>query len=108
MQQVGTPFEIYNNPLNLFVADFMGSPSMNLISGEVSHSNGHATIMLERVDGAIRIVQPDFTPDRLAAEISSLAAEPSRLTAMAGQARSVGTLDAAQRLADLVGKVAGV
>jgi multiple sugar transport system ATP-binding protein len=51
LQQVGTPFEIYNNPSNLFVADFMGSPSMNLISGKVGQAPGHATIMLERVDG---------------------------------------------------------
>ena len=51
LQQVGTPFEIYNNPSNLFVADFMGSPSMNLISGKVAQATGHATIMLERVDG---------------------------------------------------------
>jgi multiple sugar transport system ATP-binding protein len=63
LQQVGTPFEIYNNPLNLFVADFMGSPSMNLISGKVSHSNGHATIMLERVDGAPIALPPPRTAD---------------------------------------------
>src|SRR5437868_7691627 len=31
LQQVGTPKEIYNCPANLFVADFMGSPSMNLV-----------------------------------------------------------------------------
>ena len=35
-----------------FVADFMGSPSMNLISGKVAQVTGRATIMLERVDGA--------------------------------------------------------
>ncbi|WP_123535594.1 ABC transporter ATP-binding protein [Halosimplex salinum] len=29
IQQVGTPDEIYNEPVNLFVADFVGSPSMN-------------------------------------------------------------------------------
>ena len=52
LQQVGTPFDIYNNPSNLFVADFMGSPSMNLISGKVAQATGHATIMLERVDGS--------------------------------------------------------
>jgi len=28
VQQFGTPAEIYNNPVNLFVADFMGSPAM--------------------------------------------------------------------------------
>jgi multiple sugar transport system ATP-binding protein len=52
LQQVGTPFEIYNNPSNLFVADFMGSPSMNLISGKVAQAAGNARIMLERADGA--------------------------------------------------------
>ena len=35
MQQVGTPAEIYNSPSNLFVADFMGSPAMNLLEGTV-------------------------------------------------------------------------
>ena len=50
----------------------------------------------------------EFTPDRLAAEISALAAEPARLTAMAASARTVGRLDAAERLADLVMKVAGI
>jgi UDP-N-acetylglucosamine--N-acetylmuramyl-(pentapeptide) pyrophosphoryl-undecaprenol N-acetylglucosamine transferase len=43
----------------------------------------------------------------LAAEISALAAEPARLAAMALGARTVGKLDAAERLADLVEKVAG-
>ena len=35
MQQFGTPQEIYNSPSNLFVADFMGSPSMNFIQGKL-------------------------------------------------------------------------
>lgn len=30
IQQIGTPREIYNNPANVFVATFIGSPSMNL------------------------------------------------------------------------------
>ena len=33
LQQVGTPLEIYNNPANLFVARFIGSPGMNLLRG---------------------------------------------------------------------------
>jgi UDP-N-acetylglucosamine--N-acetylmuramyl-(pentapeptide) pyrophosphoryl-undecaprenol N-acetylglucosamine transferase len=53
-------------------------------------------------------VQGDFSPDRLASEISAFAAEPARLTAMAANARGVGRLDAAERLADLVAKVAGI
>jgi multiple sugar transport system ATP-binding protein len=52
LQQVGSPYEIYNHPANLFVADFMGSPSMNLMSGKIARTNGAASIMLERADGA--------------------------------------------------------
>ncbi|MYF89636.1 MAG: hypothetical protein F4186_10010 [Boseongicola sp. SB0676_bin_33] len=35
VQQVGTPREVYNSPRNLFVAGFIGSPSMNLLDAEL-------------------------------------------------------------------------
>ncbi len=35
VQQLGTPKEIYDNPVNLFVATFMGSPSMNLMPAKI-------------------------------------------------------------------------
>jgi multiple sugar transport system ATP-binding protein len=35
IQQVGTPEQIYNEPANLFVAGFVGSPSMNLLEGSL-------------------------------------------------------------------------
>ena len=34
-EQIGTPQEIYEKPRTLFVADFIGSPSMNFVSGEI-------------------------------------------------------------------------
>ncbi len=37
IEQVGTPMEIYHDPVNQFVATFFGSPAMNLIEGEVRH-----------------------------------------------------------------------
>src|SRR6201996_2102571 len=58
LQQVGSPHEVYNSPANLFVADFMGSPSMNLLQGKVSRANGSASIILERAGGAEPIVLP--------------------------------------------------
>ena len=61
--------------------------------------------VLERAGGALRLPQDDFTPDRLAAEISALASAPQKLVAMAAAARSEGSADAAERLADLVAKV---
>ena len=38
LQQLATPAEIYNNPTNLFVAQFIGSPPMNIIHGALSGS----------------------------------------------------------------------
>lgn len=35
VQQIGTPYEIYNDPVNVFVAGFLGSPSMNFIHVDV-------------------------------------------------------------------------
>ncbi len=40
IEQVGTPMEIYHDPVNQFVASFFGSPSMNLIGGEVRQKEG--------------------------------------------------------------------
>ena len=37
LQQIDTPKNIYNNPANLFVAGFIGSPSMNFIKGEIEN-----------------------------------------------------------------------
>jgi multiple sugar transport system ATP-binding protein len=35
IEQVGAPLEIYDHPHNIFVAEFLGSPAMNILSGEV-------------------------------------------------------------------------
>jgi UDP-N-acetylglucosamine--N-acetylmuramyl-(pentapeptide) pyrophosphoryl-undecaprenol N-acetylglucosamine transferase len=58
--------------------------------------------VLEAAGGAIHLRQDDFTPARLAAEITALASGPQKLVAMAQAARSQGAPDAADRLADLV------
>ena len=50
LQQVGSPSEIYNRPSNMFVADFMGSPAMNLLEGTVTEANGGPRIALARKD----------------------------------------------------------
>src|SRR3954452_11522549 len=36
LQQVGAPQELYDNPINIFVAGFIGSPSMNFFAGHIS------------------------------------------------------------------------
>ena len=44
IQQVGAPVEIYDHPVNKFVAGFMGSPQMNLIEAELIMHNGKYTV----------------------------------------------------------------
>jgi multiple sugar transport system ATP-binding protein len=48
LQQVGSPSEIYARPANMFVADFMGSPAMNLLEGTVAQTDGAQRIVLAR------------------------------------------------------------
>jgi UDP-N-acetylglucosamine--N-acetylmuramyl-(pentapeptide) pyrophosphoryl-undecaprenol N-acetylglucosamine transferase len=87
----------------------VGRPSILVpLPGSIDQDQFANAGVLVQAGGAIRIAQADFTPDRLAAEISALAAEPARLTAMAAGARTVGKLDAAERLADLVEKIARI
>jgi UDP-N-acetylglucosamine--N-acetylmuramyl-(pentapeptide) pyrophosphoryl-undecaprenol N-acetylglucosamine transferase len=62
--------------------------------------------VLEAAGGAIRIDQPGFTPKRLAVEIATLMENPARLTGMAEAAKGCGAIDAAERLADLVLRIA--
>ncbi|MGH2820644.1 MAG: ABC transporter ATP-binding protein, partial [Actinomycetota bacterium] len=46
LQQVGTPTELFEGPRNLFVAGFIGSPSMNFASATLDKSNGGYSISL--------------------------------------------------------------
>jgi multiple sugar transport system ATP-binding protein len=40
LQQVGPPQELYDQPVNLFVGGFIGSPAMNMLEGQLARSNG--------------------------------------------------------------------
>jgi multiple sugar transport system ATP-binding protein len=57
IQQLGTPYEIYDSPANVFVADFVGEPAINLLPG-IATADGHA-----RLSGAVRIELPVPVPD---------------------------------------------
>ena len=49
LEQIGTPDEIYNRPATLFVAGFVGSPPMNLISGEIAVREGRTPFVAKDV-----------------------------------------------------------
>jgi multiple sugar transport system ATP-binding protein len=52
IMQVATPAEIYARPANLFVAGFIGSPSMNFISGKVERADSRLFFVEQNATGA--------------------------------------------------------
>jgi alpha-glucoside transport system ATP-binding protein len=46
IEQVGTPMELYDYPANRFVAQFIGSPSMNLVECQTDTENGQPVLRL--------------------------------------------------------------
>ena len=61
--QVGSPLDLYERPENEFVAQFIGSPAMNLLSGEVIETGPETTIRL-RSGGIVRAGVPTQGGDR--------------------------------------------
>jgi ABC-type sugar transport system ATPase subunit len=94
--QVGSPMEIYSNPVNRFVADFFGSPSMNLVAGDIVHDNG-----------ALRFRAPPFDialPDRFRSATpgkGTLGIRPESVGVMAG---ATGDIALPVRLVEPLGK----
>jgi UDP-N-acetylglucosamine--N-acetylmuramyl-(pentapeptide) pyrophosphoryl-undecaprenol N-acetylglucosamine transferase len=81
----------------------IGRPSMLVpLPGSLDQDQAANALSLESIGAALRILQPEFTLRRLAAEIEALLSAPQRLTAMAEAAKSAGIPDAADRLAALV------
>ena len=56
LQQYAPPLEMYNNPANLFVADFMGNPTINFIDG-TAQVDGHSALV------TMGKLQAEFTAD---------------------------------------------
>ncbi len=87
----------------------IGRPSILVpLPGAIDQDQLANASALAATGGAILIRQDDFTSERLASELTTLFNDPLRLPAMARAAKAEGRIDAAERLADLVAKVAGV
>jgi multiple sugar transport system ATP-binding protein len=54
LQQVGPPGELYRQPKNLFVAGFIGSPSMNFLPGEIDGDSVKTPLGTMRIPDSIR------------------------------------------------------
>ena len=85
IQQVGTPGELYDHPVNRFVASFIGTPAMGFVECRV-----------ERTDGQVRLAAESVRAGLTAAQAAALAVpeggavvlgiRPERLTLVTGQA----------------------
>lgn len=76
IRQIGAPMELYHNPCDLFVATFLGSPAMNVLSGTLARDGGRVTFtsggvtlpLPESVDCAAGPATLGLRPERIRAE----------------------------------------
>ncbi|MEN9062179.1 sn-glycerol-3-phosphate ABC transporter ATP-binding protein UgpC [Ponticoccus litoralis] len=62
VQQLGTPQQIYDDPENVFVASFMGSPSMNLVQAVARVSGAGAGVEVTGADGVPHVLPLPVKP----------------------------------------------
>ncbi|MEM8488612.1 MAG: ATP-binding cassette domain-containing protein, partial [Bacteroidota bacterium] len=62
IQQIDTPLNLYDHPVNQFVAGFIGSPAMNFVAGRVEAAGG---MRFTETGGSIELSVPDSHTDRL-------------------------------------------
>jgi multiple sugar transport system ATP-binding protein len=78
LQQVGTPGEIYDHPANLFVAGFIGSPTMNFVPATTQNGSAKASGFDVKLPKAVSATKgtlgfrPEALTDRIADEASSM------------------------------------
>ncbi|MGQ9609366.1 MAG: ABC transporter ATP-binding protein [bacterium] len=71
IQQIGTPAEVYDHPANLFVAGFVGSPTMNFINCVYTQENGKVFLIAGNNDFKIEI------PDEMQVKIRNSSTSPN-------------------------------
>lgn len=88
IQQFGTPHEIYNNPANLFVASFIGSPPMNFVPLRIRQRDGRWVGVLNSEQGSCELPLPITSDEGLRDRELILGIRPEQI-GLAG----VGTAD---------------
>ena len=80
--QVGTPLELYNTPANEFVAQFIGSPAMNLMPGKIVVTGEQTTVHLDAGGVAISNIS---TIDADAGKVVNVGVRPEDLMLASGE-----------------------
>lgn len=71
IQQLGTPRELYDTPANLFVAGFIGSPSMDLFEATLVRGEGSAEVLIGTGADAQRLGLTGYAEERAAGQASA-------------------------------------
>jgi multiple sugar transport system ATP-binding protein len=81
VQQFAEPEAVYNRPQNMFVAGFMGSPSMNFIDAELTSTDGKASVTFPMGDGRqVSLPLHNGAADRAGARRVVLGIRPEHLS----------------------------
>ncbi len=96
--QVGSPLELYERPENEFVAQFIGSPAMNLLPGKVSKTGAPTTIAL---DGGGTAVSSVPTKDSDAGLKVNVGVRPEDLVATEATPLYTGTVNITEALGEV-------
>ncbi|KAB8044379.1 ABC transporter ATP-binding protein [Janthinobacterium aquaticum] len=92
VQQLGTPQDIYDNPANLFVAGFIGSPSMNFITVKPVIEGNEVFAAIENGGNSMRLALP-FAADKLRSHVGRevvLGVRPEQITDISSAHGDVG------------------
>ncbi|WP_296253636.1 ABC transporter ATP-binding protein [Pseudomonas sp. UBA4194] len=102
IQQFGTPKQIYNDPANLFVASFIGSPPMNFIPLRLTRQEGRLVALLD--SGQARCELPLGLSDAgLEARDVILGIRPEQITLADGEPNAMPTLRAEVQITEPTG-----
>lgn len=99
VEQVGSPMELYCHPGNLFVARFIGSPSMNILRAKIEKAGASTTISHP---AGRELVVPIATPNEAQGQAISLGVRPEDLAIVEGQDHLFeGTVDYVEQLGEV-------
>ncbi|MEO3997270.1 sn-glycerol-3-phosphate ABC transporter ATP-binding protein UgpC [Mesorhizobium sp. CAU 1732] len=101
IEQVGTPMDLYCKPGNLFVAQFIGSPAMNILPAKVERAGGPTAV---RLAGGVVAHVPTLTPETATGADISFGVRPEDLkiaTDADGGILFEGTVDYVEQLGEV-------
>lgn len=99
VQQIGTPQELYQKPANLFVASFIGSPSMNLVPAKIE--NGRLIMPIGSVELTANMANQSLTKE--AALVLGIRPEQFNYTRQMAESSGVLTFETTVELVEWLG-----